>query len=115
MLGDIYQNIGPALLKRSFAEHEQKLLETDRNIRDPHFDKRRARELRADFLSSTKQEMRWGEGRRNLPAKLLAARVTGRSETPVVCSWDLCDVLSLEEAGKRFSKCANCSLAFYCR
>ncbi|GAQ85132.1 hypothetical protein KFL_002200170 [Klebsormidium nitens] len=37
------------------------------------------------------------------------------SEAPIVCSWERCDEAGSEDdAGRKFSKCAKCSLAFYC-
>lgn len=48
-------------------------------------------------------------------AKSLAAWASGRTETPIVCSWELCKEGSVIDAGRLFSKCARCSLAYYCR
>lgn len=47
--------------------------------------------------------------------KALAGLHSGRSDVPVVCSWEHCEVGSMPEDGSRFSKCAECSLAYYCR
>ncbi|GAQ90612.1 hypothetical protein KFL_006620070 [Klebsormidium nitens] len=46
--------------------------------------------------------------------KSLAAWASKRRETPIVCSWELCEAGSVVDAGRLFSKCANCSLAYYC-
>ena len=47
--------------------------------------------------------------------KSLAAWASRRREMPIVCSWELCETGSVIDAGKLFSKCSKCSLAYYCR
>lgn len=47
--------------------------------------------------------------------KSLAAYASKRRETPIVCSWEFCETGSVIDAGRLFSKCASCSLAYYCR
>ncbi|GAQ80421.1 hypothetical protein KFL_000530470 [Klebsormidium nitens] len=46
--------------------------------------------------------------------RLMALDGTKVSEAPIVCSWEKCDEGSELDAGRQFSKCANCSLAYYC-
>lgn len=106
----------PAETRRSYADLAQELLEIDRRMRDPNTEQKVGKKLRADFLRNVKhQAMRMCDGSENRSTKFAAARATGRFDTPIVCSLDLCDAGTALDAGRPFSKCANCSLAIYCR
>ncbi|GAQ90613.1 hypothetical protein KFL_006620080 [Klebsormidium nitens] len=116
-------------LRKHLESSEKKLLYFDRRIRnagDPHT----ARKLRQEWLDMNEgalATMGWPALERcgGLPsvaqgpeqdglrfAKAVAR--AGSSAAPVVCSWEMCTEGSVLDAGRQFSKCANCSLAFYC-
>lgn len=40
---------------------------------------------------------------------------TGDIWTPIVCSWKLCTAGPEPDAGEKFSRCARCQVAHYCR
>lgn len=130
---DIVSGPGPASrdMRKHFAALGDELRLLDRCIRDPE-DPQGARKLREQWLE---QDVLPGllllgsstvRGESGLPpdrvqnALDMAANTFKRmkgsfASTPIVCSWERCDIGSVLEAGRPFSKCANCSFAFYCR
>ncbi|GAQ80124.1 hypothetical protein KFL_000460350 [Klebsormidium nitens] len=81
-------------------------------MRSPETDKETAKELRDKYLKLMKKAVfLHGKSLQKPSAKSWA---TGRIDTPLVCSWELCDVGPALNAGRPFSKCADCSLALYC-
>jgi hypothetical protein len=125
--------------KQVLASNSQKLLEMDRIIRDPN-DPQKARGIKARLVEQHKLQShaRMREEQDNPAVKLpsdliealeaspahpdyrksskrLAEWYTGGFEAPMVCSWEHCEAGTNVEASRTFSKCANCSLAFYCR
>lgn len=105
----------------------KKLEEADRQCRDAH-DALKAIVVQTSYLEAIIESMaEWAERRAGAPltkgskagpeyAKSLADWASWRNiETPIVCSWELCESGSAVDEGRTFSKCSNCLLAFYCR
>lgn len=116
------------------ASGERMLLDLDKKIRESRRKRQEVKKLRAEYLESVKANLiatamgpaagsSHGHGifRGTLDqepqsfAKALTAWASGRTGAPIVCSWELCEIRSVVDAGRPFSKCGNCSMAYYCR
>ncbi|GAQ88460.1 hypothetical protein KFL_004300110 [Klebsormidium nitens] len=112
------------------ASGEKMLLDLDEKIRESRGNRREVKRLRTEYLESVKAHLTATgpvagaanglfSGAPNQDpqtfAKSLTAWASGRTGAPIVCSWELCETGSVVDAGRPFSKCSSCMLAYYCR
>lgn len=125
--------MGPpsAEMRRVLASQERELLNLDKQLRR-YKNSEKARRMRTLFVDSLRDKSASFESfltsiHGHLPRTVRRMEQETRrfqeseaaslewSGAPIVCSWELCEAGSASEAGRPFSKCANCALAYYCR